>query len=147
LSTHLTEKLDKISEIIERLAFHSTKGTPIIVEGKNDVEVLRKLAFSGEVIAAKTRKSFLALATEIEGLDIDEVILLLDFDRRGEEWTKRLTQYLENTNVKANTFFWRELRSLLGRDLKDIEGILSYMQTLRKKTGNSQTIIERELPK
>lgn len=145
MSAHLKEKMEKIEELLERLAVQSAKGTPIVVEGQNDVDVLRKLALCGDIIAAKARKSFLALATEIEKLDVEEVILLLDFDRRGREWTKRLTQYLEQTTVKPNTFFWQELRSLVSRDVKDIEGLLPYLHTLKNKTENSQTIIERKL--
>ncbi len=144
MSTRLKEKIEKISLLLERLAFQSTKGTPIVVEGQNDVNVLRKLALCGDIIPAKKRKSFLALAAEIEKLDTEEVILLLDFDRRGKEWTKRLTQYLEQTRVKPNTFFWKELNNLVGHDVKDIEGLLPYLHTL-KKSQNSETIIERKM--
>lgn len=145
MSNHLKRRIEKVSEIFERLAVQSIKGTPIIVEGQNDVNALRKLALSGVIIAAKTKKSFLALVTELERLDFEEVILLMDFDRRGKEWTKRLTQYLEQTTTRPNTFYWNELKSLLSRDVKEIEGILPYLQTLKKKTGNSQTIIDRAL--
>lgn len=145
MSNHLKRRIEKISEIFERLAVQSIKGTPIIVEGQNDVNVLRKLALSGVIIAAKTKKSFLALVTELERLGFEEVILLMDFDRRGKEWTKRLTQYLEQTTTRPNTFYWNALKSLLSRHVKEIEGILPYLQTLKKKTGNSQTIIDREL--
>jgi 5S rRNA maturation endonuclease (ribonuclease M5) len=142
LSKRLKDRIEKIEDILERIALQSAKETPIIVEGQTDVDTLRKLAISGQLIAAKTRKSFLALVTEVEKLDVEEVILLLDFDRRGREWTKRLVQYLERTRVKPNTFFWEELRKWVGRDVRDIEGLLSYLHTLKKKTGNSQTIIE-----
>lgn len=145
MSTRLKEKIERIEELLERLALQSAKGIPIIVEGQNDIDVLRKLAFCGNIIAAKTRKSFLALVTEIEKLDIEEVVLLMDFDRRGKEWTKRLTRYLEQTKIKPNVFFWQELRNLISHDIKDIEGLLPYLQTLRKKIGDSQTIIERKL--
>lgn len=141
----MKEKLEKTEELLERIAFQSAKGIPIIVEGQNDVDTLRKLALNGDVIAAKTRKSFLTLATEIERMDTEEVILLMDFDRRGREWTKRLTQYLERTKVKPNTFFWQELRRLVSHDIKDIEGLLPYLHTLKKKSGDSQTIIEGKL--
>ncbi len=145
MSTHIKEKIEKVEELLERLAIQSAKGIPVIVEGQNDVNTLRKLAISGDIIAAKTRKSFLALAAEIEKLDSDEVILLLDFDRRGKEWTKRLTQYLEQSRVKPNTFYWETLRNLVSHDAKDIEGMLPYLQTLKRKIGNSQTIIEGTL--
>ncbi len=145
MSNHLKRRIEKVAEIFERLAVQSIKGIPIIVEGQNDVNALRKLALSGVIIAAKTKKSFLALVTELERLDFEEVILLMDFDRRGKEWTKRLTQYLEQTTTRPNTFYWNELKSLLSRDVKEIEGILPYLETVKKKTGNSQTIIDRAL--
>ncbi len=145
MSTHLKEKLEKIEELLERLAAHSAKGIPIVVEGKKDVDALRRLAFNGDIIAAKTRKSFLALATEIERLDSDEVLLLMDFDRRGKEWTKRLTEYLERSAVKPNAFFWHELQELVGNEVNEVEGLLPYLQTLRSKSGKSQTIIESKL--
>ena len=141
----MKEKIEKIEELLERLAVQSAKGIPIIVEGQNDVNTLRKLAISGDIIAAKTRKSFLALVTEIEKTDTEEAILLMDFDRRGREWTKRLTQHLQQTEVKPNVFFWQEFRNLVSHDAKDIESLLPYLYTLKKKSGNSQTIIERTL--
>lgn len=145
MSNHLKDKIEKILKLLDRLAIQSTKGTPIVVEGKKDVDVLRKLAVSGEIITAKNKKSFLALAADLEKLNVEEVILLLDFDRRGKEWTRRLTQYLEQTTIRPNTFFWKGLASLLSRNIKDIEGLLPYLQTLKKKTGHSQTIIESKL--
>ncbi len=144
MSTRLVEKIEKIEELLERLALQSAKGIPIVVEGQNDVDTLRKLAMSGEIITAKTRRSFLALATEVEKLDVEEVILLMDFDRRGKEWIRRLKQYLERTKVKPNTFFWQQLRDIIGHDVKDVEGMLPYLQTVKKRIGNSQTIIERK---
>ncbi len=137
MSEHLKEKIEKIEELLNRLAFQSAKGVPIIVEGQNDVNTLRKFALDGSIITAKTRKSFLALVSEIEKSGVDEVILLMDFDRRGRELTRRLTQYLEQTRVKPNVFFWEKIRKLVSRDVKDIEGILSYLLTLMKKSGNS----------
>ena len=55
MSTRLKEKLERISELLERLALQSAKGIPIIVEGSNDEKTLRTLALSGEIIAAKTK--------------------------------------------------------------------------------------------
>jgi hypothetical protein len=37
--------------------------------------------------------------------------------------------------IKPNSFFWRKLLSLVGREVKDIEGLATYMETLRKKCG------------
>jgi 2,5-diamino-6-(ribosylamino)-4(3H)-pyrimidinone 5'-phosphate reductase len=116
------------------LTEESARGTPIIVEGKKDVETLRALGVSGEIIAAKTGgKSRLDLISGIEKAGPREVILLLDFDRRGKEWTAILRQNLEKARIKTNVTFRKELLRFAGRELKDIEGLTAYLQTLRRK--------------
>lgn len=136
MSSKLEKKMEKILQLLERLGKETVKGVPIIVEGKNDVHALQKLDVKGDFILAKTAgKSFLDTLSEVEKKEKQEVILLMDFDKRGKEWTKRLTQHLEKMKIKPNSFFWRELLSLVGREVKDVEGLATYMETLRKKCG------------
>jgi len=136
LSTKLEKRTEKILHLLERLEKESAKGIPIIVEGKNDINALQRLNVKGNIISAKTSgKSLLAVVSEVERTGKQEVILLMDFDRRGREWTKRLTQHLEGMKIKSNSLFWRELLGLVGRDVKDVEGLATYMETLKKKCG------------
>jgi 2,5-diamino-6-(ribosylamino)-4(3H)-pyrimidinone 5'-phosphate reductase len=138
LSTHLKEKEEKIMQILEHLAEESAKGTPIIVEGKKDIKTLRMLAIEGKIISAKTGgKSLLEVISEIEKASNREVILLLDFDRQGRELIKKLKQHLEKIGIKPNLKFWSELSKLVGTEVKDIEGLASYMETLKSKIYNS----------
>jgi len=141
LSNNVKKLTERILELLERLSRESTKGVPIIVEGQNDIDTLRKLGVGGEVISAKTfGRSFLDVLSEIEKQGKQEVIVLMDFDRHGREWTKRLTRHLERMRIKPNSFFWRELRGLVGREVKDIEGLATYIDTLKKKTENKYEI-------
>ncbi|MFW6110683.1 MAG: toprim domain-containing protein [Thermoproteota archaeon] len=134
MSTQLKEKEEKILEILNRLAKENAKGIPVVVEGKKDVESLRALAVSGEMLEAKTGgKSLVEIVSEISEYGGREVILLLDFDRRGRKLTKNLKQNLERMKIKPNIFFWRRLRGVVGHDVKDIEGLPSYLDTLREK--------------
>lgn len=136
MSAHLKEKEERIQQVLECLIEESAKGTPIIVEGKKDVETLRSLGVEGRIIPAKTGgKSRLDVISEIEKSKSREVVLLLDFDRRGREWTATLKQHLEKTKIVPNLTFWNHLKALAGRELKDIEGLAAFMQTLQKKTG------------
>jgi 2,5-diamino-6-(ribosylamino)-4(3H)-pyrimidinone 5'-phosphate reductase len=136
LSAHLRERQEKIQQTLQCLAEESARGTPIIVEGKKDLETLRTLGIQGQIVTAKTGgKSRLDLISEIEKIGNREVILLLDFDRRGKEWTAILRQNLEKTRIKANVAFRKELLRVAGRELKDIEGLAAYLQTLSKKLG------------
>jgi 5S rRNA maturation endonuclease (ribonuclease M5) len=133
LSARLREKEEKIQHVLQCLAAESSGGSPIIVEGKKDVETLRTLSIEGKIIPAKSGKSFLDVVSEVEEGRPKQVILLLDFDRRGQELTRRLKQHLETAKITPNTTFWRELFSILGKDVKDIEGLRAYLGTLKRK--------------
>lgn len=134
MSTHLKDKLEKIQEIIAKLADESAKGKLVVVEGKKDETALRNLGITGKILTLKTGgKSFLQTSTDIEALGVGEVILLLDFDRRGKEGTRRLQGDLERTKIKANVKFWLELNGLIGREVQCIESLTGYLGTLGKK--------------
>lgn len=137
MSTSLKRRVEKVLQLLDRLAKESAKGIPIIVEGRKDVNTLRDLAIKGDIISAKTSgRSLLDVLGEVEKRSKHEVILLMDFDRRGKEGTKHLTQHFEKMRIKPNLFFWRGLLSLVGRDVRDIEGLATYLENLKKKCGN-----------
>jgi 5S rRNA maturation endonuclease (ribonuclease M5) len=135
LSTHLKDKVEKIQQIIAKLTEESAKGKPIVVEGKKDAQALQDLGVRGTILTVKTGgKSFLEATQEIEQLGALEVILLLDFDRRGREGTARLQQSLERSKIKVNRKFWLELQGLVGREVQCIESLTSYLFSLKKKS-------------
>lgn len=134
MSTHRKEKVERIEQILAQLIEKSDEGTPIIVEGKKDAQALQELGVKGPILMVKTGgKSFLEAKMEIEKLCSNEVILLLDFDRRGKEGTKHLQESLERGNVILNLKFWLDLRGLAGREIQCIEGLPSYFRTLQEK--------------
>lgn len=136
MSTHLKNRVEKIEEIITKLIEEVAKGKPIIVEGKKDAQALISLGVNGKILTLKTGgKSFLEAVQQIEALGVDEVILFLDYDRRGKEGTKRLQQDLEHAKVKVNVRWWRELHGLVGREVQCIESLPSYIETLKAKTA------------
>jgi len=138
LSTKTEKKLEKIQKLLERLAKQAATGTPIVVEGRNDVQSLHRLGVTGDIILAKTAgKSFLDVLGEVEQKGRSEVILLFDFDRRGKEWTRRMARRLEGMKVTPNLLFWKMLLCLVGRDVKDIEGLAAYLETLKNRSAKS----------
>lgn len=138
MSTHLREKQEKIEQILECLIQESSSGVPIIVEGDNDLQTLRDLGVSGKIMCAKTGgKSRLDLLSQIEDSGVREVVLLFDFDRRGREWTETVKESLEKAQLKPDLTFWNQLRGLISREVKDVEGLEAYLETLRKKTGQA----------
>ena len=138
MSTRLKDKQEKIQQILAKLAEASTKGQPIVVEGKKDAQALFELGVEGTILTLKTGgKSFLEATAEIEALGVREVILLLDYDRRGREGTLRLKQDLERAKIKVNTRFWRDLEALAGREIQCVESLPAYLLTLSEKTASS----------
>jgi 5S rRNA maturation endonuclease (ribonuclease M5) len=136
VSTRLKEKQEKILKVIAKLVEASAGGKPIVVEGKKDAEALRELGVSGLVLTVKTGgKSFLEATTEIADLGDSEVILLLDFDRRGKQGTLHLQQNLERAKIKVDLRFWHDLEALAGRDIRCIESLPSYLTTLEEKAA------------
>jgi 5S rRNA maturation endonuclease (ribonuclease M5) len=134
LSTKTEKRLEKIQKLLERLKAKSKKGIPIVVEGKKDLKALNNLGIFGSIILAKTYgKSFLDVLGEIEKTRSLEVVLLFDFDRRGREWTHRLAYSLEGLKITPNLVFYKMLLGLVGHDVKDIEGLATYINTLKKK--------------
>lgn len=137
MSDKLKNRTEKILQLLDRLVSENAKGVPVVVEGQRDVDALRQLGVSGIIVSSKTSgKSFLDILTEIETLSVRRIILLLDFDRRGVEWTHKLKQHLEKTKIAPNLNFWNELYGLVGRDVKDIEGLPTYLETLKKRIGD-----------
>ena len=132
----LREREEKLLQVLAFLAEQTRKGIPTLVEGKNDIKTLKMLGIEGAIISAKTGgKSLLDVVSEVEKLGVQEAILLFDFDRRGREWTGIVRRQLESVRIKADLSFWLELRRFAGKEVKDVEGLFAYLQTLKKKLG------------
>jgi 2,5-diamino-6-(ribosylamino)-4(3H)-pyrimidinone 5'-phosphate reductase len=133
----LQEKQEKVTEALGRLAEESARGTPILVEGKKDVETLRAIGMTGPVVTVKTGgKSFLDVVTELEEKKTPKVILLLDFDRRGKQGTNRLRRNLEGVGIRVDLEYWLALLGTVGKDVQCVEGLSAYLENLRARTGN-----------
>jgi 5S rRNA maturation endonuclease (ribonuclease M5) len=137
LSGRLKDREEKIREIIAKLVEDSAKGKPIVVEGKKDEAALRALGVAGTIVSVKSGgKSFLEAAQQIEASGTQEVVLLLDYDRRGIEGTKRLERSLEHARIKVNKQAWLGLRALTGKEIQCIESLNAYLDTLAAKAAN-----------
>jgi len=123
-------EVEKIEKILDRLQERAEKGTPIIVEGKNDREALKRLKISGRLIELKSTKKSVFNRLEYD-VPEDEVIVFTDFDRRGTRLAKAIKIHFESLGKRANLIFWRRMKGVVGRNLKDIEGLPSYIKRLK----------------
>jgi 5S rRNA maturation endonuclease (ribonuclease M5) len=117
-------------QFLDRLKLESENGALIIVEGKKDLMALDTLGIKGKVLCIKSsRKGLVDFLDEIKQ---KYVIVFLDFDRRGTKLTKDVITYLEAKGIVINLLYWRSIGALIRRDVKDIEGIPSYLEKLKK---------------
>jgi 5S rRNA maturation endonuclease (ribonuclease M5) len=134
----LKEKEERIEQLMSAIVEKSARGIPILVEGRKDVEALRVLGIEGPILSVKTGgRSFLGVAMELEEAKTPEVILLLDFDRRGKQGTNRLRHNLERAGIKVNLEFWLGLLTSVGKDVQCVEGLNAYLDSLKARIGNS----------
>ncbi len=121
-----------LTQFLDRLKLESENGALIIVEGKKDLMALKTLGMKGEVLCIKSsRKGVVDCLDEIKQ---NYVIIFLDFDRRGTKLTKDVITYLEAKGIVINLLYWRSIGALIRRDVKDIEGIPSYLSKLKKSS-------------
>ena len=124
-------KLEGLLKLVQKLDRQSSK-TPILVEGKNDRLALRRLGIQGEIMCLKSSTNI--LYDILDDVSSPEIILLVDFDDYGISLAKNIIQHLEKKRIKVNTHFWRRLKALVRRDVKDVEGIVSYLEKLKKSS-------------
>jgi len=137
MSTKLCDRQEKIVQLLSKLSEESKRGALIVVEGKKDLDSLKCLGVEGRIVTVKTGgKNFFDVVSEIETSGSCVVVLFLDFDRRGREGTRWFVVELERLHIKVNVWFWRELGGLISRDVSCIEGLPSYLETLKTKVNN-----------
>ena len=124
-------KFEKLTKLLKRISVKAAGGIPIIVEGKKDEVALRTLGIEGYVICLKNSKQ--AMVDLLDNIQSEEIILFVDFDKVGVELMKEITQYLEGKSVNVDFVLWMSIRSLVRRDVKDVEGLPSYLEKLKKR--------------
>jgi 2,5-diamino-6-(ribosylamino)-4(3H)-pyrimidinone 5'-phosphate reductase len=128
-------KIEKIEKTLNKMAINSERGIPILVEGKKDKRSLRRLSIKGEIICIKSNRWNLQdLLSTMKSYD--EIIVLTDFDREGEELAKSLENELNFEKIKPNLSFWKDLKRLAGHDLNAIEGLSTYFNRIKLKLKN-----------
>lgn len=124
------ERAERLREIIDHLRDVNNR-VPVIVEGKKDASALRSLGLVGDVITLHNGKNLYDFCDDIAHR-FPRVVLLLDWDRKGEDLNRILSDHL-NGHWEAFSSFRELLRVLCQKEIKDIEGI---PKLLKKLEGN-----------
>lgn len=100
----------------------------LIVEGVRDREALKALGLNINIMILKNGDSFESMLERLE--DVDEIVVLTDFDPQGVELAYKIMNRLESVGVKVNLTYWSKLRNLLKREIKDVEGLKKLLEIL-----------------
>jgi 5S rRNA maturation endonuclease (ribonuclease M5) len=128
------KRLERIEELLYELSEYTEKRAIIIVEGKRDVLSLKKLGIEGNFELA-TRYSLFNFSEKIAQLG-SEVVILTDWDRRGDLLATKLSGYFESFGLKPELEIRNKLRLIVQKDIKDVESLYTYVSKLRLKTGS-----------
>jgi 5S rRNA maturation endonuclease (ribonuclease M5) len=140
------ERLERLLEVIAELA-ESNRETPILVEGRRDIESLRRLGCMGEIHALHAGKTLHDRAEFLAG-SATEVILLTDWDRKGEELYEAMRVRLAANGVRAEGSFRDKIRLWMRPPVKDIESLAGYvaraMARLHGRELGESGLVERD---
>jgi len=128
------KRLERVEELLSELSEYSGRGAIIIVEGKRDILSLKRLGIKGDFELA-TRYSLFNFSERIAELG-REVIILTDWDRRGDLLAVKLSEYFENFGLKPELQIRCKLKLISQKEIKDIESLYNYVSKLRLKTGS-----------
>lgn len=123
-------RAERILEVVKALN-EVNKFVPIIVEGKRDRRALRSLGITGEVILLHGGKTIYEFCEDILKQH-ERVILLLDWDERGEALQKSLSSHLRG-HYEEFSILRNRLKSLCQSDIKEIEDLPVLLKRLMGK--------------
>jgi len=122
------KSLEELEKVLTDLR-EENKTVPIIVEGDKDLEALRKLGMTGEIIRLNTGMPIPNFC-DIIAQKYKSVILLTDWDRKGGRLCFTIRKNLES-RMKCNTKY-REAFAKRSTT-RTVEGLPSWLTTLKEK--------------
>ena len=125
-----TYDVEALEELIGALLEASDHGAAIIVEGRRDRESLRALGALGPIIMA-SQKPLLSLAEDVAG-EHREIIVLTDWDEKGEEMALQIEKHLRCSGSRGDVEIRSRLKRLVKKDIKDVESLSRYVERMRE---------------
>ncbi|MCX6679320.1 MAG: topoisomerase [Methanothrix sp.] len=128
-----TYDLEALEELIASLLEASYHGAAVIVEGRRDLQALRALGLPGPVIMASRRRA-LDLAEDV-ARSYREIILLTDWDGKGDEMCRTIECHLISVGSKPDKEIRSRLKKLVKKEIKDVESLSRYAERMREQYG------------
>ncbi|MBM4241518.1 MAG: hypothetical protein FJ150_07665 [Euryarchaeota archaeon] len=128
-------RLSRIIEELEELKNCVEHGVPILIEGKKDEEALKKLGIDGDFIRVSGSGLKLFEIAEIAVESSSRVVILTDFDRKGNELAKRLSSDIQSLGSHPDLEIRRKIMGMVRRYIKDIQSLPRHISQLEFEVG------------
>lgn len=125
----------KISRIVEELSHCVEQGEPILIEGKKDEEALNKLGINGHIIKVSGSGLKLFEIAELAAGLSSKVIILTDFDRKGDILAKKLSEDIQSLGSHPDLSIRRKIMKITRRYIKDIESLPKHIKQLELESN------------
>jgi len=106
-----------------------SQSTPIIVEGKKDVEALKRLGITKNVHHLNRGESVFNFCEDLSRRT-RSLIILTDWDRKGGMLARMLKEACRANELEANLEIRAKLVILSKKEVKDIESMPTFMGRL-----------------
>ena len=120
----------RLSRIVEELSSCVEQGMPILIEGKKDEAALRELGSNGNIIKVSGSGLKLFEIAEIAANTSSKVIILTDFDKKGDILAKKLSEDIQSLGSHPDLNIRKNIIKITRRYIKDIESLPKHMKQL-----------------
>jgi len=118
----------KLKAAIDELIERSENGAVIVVEGLNDVKALRRFGIKGEIVTSSNHSN----AELVDFIGHREVIIMTDWDKRGEALKNDLITKFSSWGVIPDVEIRRRIFSIVGREVTEVENLAEFMFKLER---------------
>ena len=115
------QEIVEIREFI--LELNEKKSSVVVVEGKRDATALRKIGFTGKILEFHKFGGLIKFTDFVTRYE--NIIILLDGDKKGRYLTKKIFQLLQR-RTKIDLSFKRKLRKISKGKIMFIEQLVCY---------------------
>jgi len=118
-------RLERIKDAITEMKELTDTGGVVIVEGRKDEESLSELGVKN-CLRLPLNESILTFS-EFIAKQNKNVIIMTDWDDKGEELAKRIASNLKNMDISPDLSIRRKIKNLVCKDIKDVESLNKYL--------------------
>lgn len=122
--------MDKVLDELRELS----ESVPVIVEGRRDVQALRRLGITRNVRALHEGSSIMTFCESI-AREHARAVVLTDWDKRGGRLARNLKDGLEANGVSTVEKIRTQIVILSKKEVKDVEGLPTFIERLRVSVG------------